>query len=619
MANLSGKTFEVQVLDGGRWTTVDVHEGRTPAVGKAEKLVESGKYAAVKVLSDSDRAGTEVVFEKVVKADDERPVTLVPLQTAPVCMDFIDYYRPAARRALGRVLRNHFDRNGCSALEFLFDRMEMTLLERNDALFPQTIQQIATAQARVLSVKPSERIDVLYAAGKRIKENALAYVNQNEGFAALRKTGVDGLLKLAATQGDAETSYLFVRHALAVLLGEGGDWNSKIELVVALGSPELSAAAVDCIDEILAELLEGSAAVGELLGGQADALRANRALILLTEGRFESPANPLSCIVAFNDLMARHDLVQTRAVLYQRVAGYLASTRNLTREGPRAEREAFGQLLRDLTEMAGLKGGPAICGSVTQRARIVLSEGEDLSVEEAITKVTGMLPNRGSRIGYLLELFQSAIGKKNGKIILTALGNAIRQVNSLASLVPEGSSDDTIAQAIDGLKRKMTSEGLPKEWRETLGQAFDGLMAKPRAAKSPAKPFALNDEEYKEMISKAPERKEIIEGEVLFEEGDEGSEAYLILSGHVEIFRKIGNREEVIAKVGRGEIIGEMSLIDNQPRMASARVLEGGQVTVIDQRNLGARLDSLGQNDKVLRRLIDVLVNRMRGDGRAYP
>lgn len=80
----------------------------------------------------------------------------------------------------------------------------------------------------------------------------------------------------------------------------------------------------------------------------------------------------------------------------------------------------------------------------------------------------------------------------------------------------------------------------------------------------------------------------------------------------------IGNKEELIAKIGRGEIFGEMSLIDSQPRFASARVVEDGEVTVISQSSLTARLDSLSESDRVLRRLIDVLVNRMRGDARSY-
>ena len=58
-----------------------------------------------------------------------------------------------------------------------------------------------------------------------------------------------------------------------------------------------------------------------------------------------------------------------------------------------------------------------------------------------------------------------------------------------------------------------------------------------------------------------------------------------------------------------------MSLIDNQLRIASARVSEGGHVSIIDQSSFIGRLNKLGESDQVLRRVIDVLVNRLRGEG----
>ena len=108
-------------------------------------------------------------------------------------------------------------------------------------------------------------------------------------------------------------------------------------------------------------------------------------------------------------------------------------------------------------------------------------------------------------------------------------------------------------------------------------------------------------------------RKAIKSGDMLFEEGEHGNMAYLIVSGRVEIFRKTGNQERVLATLGRGEIVGEMSLIDTLPRMASARALEDSEFSLISQKSLHQRLDRLEESDRVLRRLIDVLVNRVRG------
>jgi len=51
--------------------------------------------------------------------------------------------------------------------------------------------------------------------------------------------------------------------------------------------------------------------------------------------------------------------------------------------------------------------------------------------------------------------------------------------------------------------------------------------------------------------------------------------------------------------------------------MASARALENTELLIISQENLSVRLNRLGQNDKVLRQVMDVLVERARGHARS--
>jgi len=76
-------------------------------------------------------------------------------------------------------------------------------------------------------------------------------------------------------------------------------------------------------------------------------------------------------------------------------------------------------------------------------------------------------------------------------------------------------------------------------------------------------------------------------------------------------------RERVLATLDRGEIIGEMSLIDNAPRMASARALSDLEMSIISRKSLQKRLDRLEESDRVLRRLIAVLVSRIRGQSQS--
>ena len=73
-------------------------------------------------------------------------------------------------------------------------------------------------------------------------------------------------------------------------------------------------------------------------------------------------------------------------------------------------------------------------------------------------------------------------------------------------------------------------------------------------------------------------------GEVIFREGEAGERLYMILDGKVRISREVsGMGEEALAVLGPGDAFGEMSLIDDFPRSADARVHEKCRVLVLSK------------------------------------
>ncbi len=70
-------------------------------------------------------------------------------------------------------------------------------------------------------------------------------------------------------------------------------------------------------------------------------------------------------------------------------------------------------------------------------------------------------------------------------------------------------------------------------------------------------------------------------GEYIFQIGDAGSAMFLITEGKVSIRRKSGGKEVELSETGAGEIIGEMSIIDNRPRSADAYCLADTSVLEI--------------------------------------
>ncbi len=71
-------------------------------------------------------------------------------------------------------------------------------------------------------------------------------------------------------------------------------------------------------------------------------------------------------------------------------------------------------------------------------------------------------------------------------------------------------------------------------------------------------------------------------GTRIFQYGDPGDKVFILLEGKVRISREVaGMGEEALAVLGPGEVFGEMSLLDEAPRSADARVHERCRLLVI--------------------------------------
>lgn len=94
--------------------------------------------------------------------------------------------------------------------------------------------------------------------------------------------------------------------------------------------------------------------------------------------------------------------------------------------------------------------------------------------------------------------------------------------------------------------------------------------------------FADLSEDEKSNVADHMQKRRYRANEALFYEGDEGSHLYLISSGRVSISsRSPEGREVLVAFLGPGEIIGELSLLDGEPRSAEARAVEATEVYVL--------------------------------------
>ncbi|MBF0587508.1 MAG: HlyD family type I secretion periplasmic adaptor subunit [Magnetococcales bacterium] len=79
-------------------------------------------------------------------------------------------------------------------------------------------------------------------------------------------------------------------------------------------------------------------------------------------------------------------------------------------------------------------------------------------------------------------------------------------------------------------------------------------------------------------------------GQFVFEEGEIGDYAYVLVSGSVEICKLGGSEYITLKKLEPGALFGEMALLDKTPRSASARVTTASVVREIDEQALKSHI-----------------------------
>jgi CRP-like cAMP-binding protein len=97
-------------------------------------------------------------------------------------------------------------------------------------------------------------------------------------------------------------------------------------------------------------------------------------------------------------------------------------------------------------------------------------------------------------------------------------------------------------------------------------------------------------------------------GMVLFREGEPGHEMFIIESGRVQLTRNLRGVEKIIAVLPPGEFFGEMAIINQKPRSATATVIEEAHLLVLDQPTFEKMIQ---ENTVIAVRLIKKLAARL--------
>jgi CRP/FNR family transcriptional regulator, cyclic AMP receptor protein len=98
-------------------------------------------------------------------------------------------------------------------------------------------------------------------------------------------------------------------------------------------------------------------------------------------------------------------------------------------------------------------------------------------------------------------------------------------------------------------------------------------------------------------------------GQVVFKEDDLEDTMYFIKDGRVEISKKMGDADQVIALLGPNDFFGEMALLCKAPRSATARAVRETTVIAFNRKQFMALLKTRGE---IILKIIEVLIQRLK-------
>lgn len=607
---LMGISYEVQVELDGRWQTREITEERDFAQTRAKALADEAQCDAVRVIESAPKADgksvDKTIFEQKVSKKAAKPTSAQQVDFAPLCDTAEDTFRLDSRLAAGRILRGYLDEEGITVSELMTDPGKLALLARNDTMMSQAIGVASSVQAKLFDASQRQRADALYTLFDEVKTLATSMAESLPAFqTVLAEQGIDDLATGLAALPKTRREPMAIA-VLAAVTREEGEPGAKMEKLLDLipAKQPLSVPAHDLLDEMLAEILDSGDGVRAVLGHQPDLASAVQVVSGLVSKSGGAEAKAPTIQARLHSLFRIHQFPHCRSSLNRWISLALNSLQPLTREGGDKEKSALVDVLSAMLMDDGLAGGASTSAAITQRARSVLiSDPSNQRIEDAIDALLQLIPSKSTKVGYLADVSTSEeVGGRSASGVLERLADIIRDIRSLGDLAPPGATRREAEAIQQRLIRKIDASPLPDEIKQGFSAKIETL--RPGGGRAVAMAPSTPKPGDKQRTVKA--------GDVIFEEGTLGDEAFMIRKGSVEIRVDYDGKQLAIATLGPGEIFGEMALIDNLPRAAGAVAATDTELLVVRSPPFRRRLDALSENDPVLRHLIDIYVSRLR-------
>lgn len=459
---------------GGGWTLVEACENRITAIDQAKDLFAQGRASAVKVVKETFQPDTGdymslTIFEdgtaptkkkkKKASEDDENPLPCF-------CPD--DLYNYHARMTIARLVGDWLARQRLTVTELLHSAAALEKFEATGTTYQHAIQKIAVAEASESEMPVSQIVKQLnelcttaiHRVYKDEKHNVFPIIEAG-GFAALAK-------KLAAGTGGA----YILNGALAKYLANARGWDDKLQRLLAL-MPEIApegkqrALLLGAIDTLVAEMLNGAAALADLLGRNPD---LGHALVNLTQlflgEKVETAEGTGEGINHLAGFFAKDELPNARSAIAHRILTELRGMKRLSPSSLEDELKMLRRLANRLVRGQGkYLSHEDLIGAFTDRSKRLVTH-------EPLAQFLQSAKTGDEKVDRLLTVEENIIGAENKRTLATFIMPIITS-NTFEEQISAGAPPAQRLKRAAELQERVLRAGFQDVQKNQIASAID--------------------------------------------------------------------------------------------------------------------------------------------------
>ena len=412
--------YQVQVKTKGKWTIRHQCEAEIEAFRHAELLLKKEKVSGVQVLlALPGKRGSGVhyrqIFEKLQHGHSPAPTTPSgTISSSDVCQTLSDLFRWPAREVLNLTLREYLDFYFVTPTEIMSNYGHLCVIAEADKLLSQSISIVAAAQVKKHGGKPTDRRKVLIRLFDDLKTFTGRVESDVDRVLIIPPRGLNDYDRILSDQLELthleRQAYISASITKTLRRTRGEGWIGKMAALLSLlpDNESPTANVARAIDRFLSDILSGSTAIKEVLGGQIILGEAILTLTELLSGQLQVKSYMPACLARLQDLIAYGQVMTTQAQLTKRIITELESEKPLTKDNIDKEIEILDRIVT--AQSVDMRLDERIQNAVTKRS--------SKQVPAEIQRIIGLVHDPLDRLELLLNIDTKIHGQGSAAAVL---------------------------------------------------------------------------------------------------------------------------------------------------------------------------------------------------------